>query len=80
MMKGKIATCLLFAVILAWSASWARPALAYLDPGTGAMVLQLLLGGVAGVIMVVKLYWAKIKGFFVRSPGHPASKNDQTVE
>jgi hypothetical protein len=32
-------------------------ALAYLDPGTGSMFLQLLLGGIAGVLMVARLYW-----------------------
>ena len=39
---------------------------AYLDPGTGSMVLQLLLGGVAGAVVVVKLYWQKVKNFFTR--------------
>ena len=39
---------------------------AYLDPGTGSMVLQLLLGGVAGAVVVVKLYWEKVKDFFTR--------------
>lgn len=33
------------------------PAYAYLDPGTGSFFLQLLLGGVAGLIVVIKLYW-----------------------
>ncbi len=41
-------------------------AFAYLDPGTGSMLLQLLLGGVAGVVVVVKLYWERIKDFFTR--------------
>ena len=30
---------------------------AYLDAGTGSMILQLLLGGVAGIALVGKLYW-----------------------
>ena len=33
------------------------PAYAYLDPGTGSLFLQLLLGGVAGLIVIIKLYW-----------------------
>ena len=37
---------------------------AYLDPGSGSMLLQLLLGGVAGIAAVGKLYWEQIKGFF----------------
>lgn len=38
-----------------------KPAYAYLDPGTGAMILQIVLGGIAGALMVGKLYWHKIK-------------------
>lgn len=32
---------------------------AYLDPGTGSIILQVLLGGAAGVALVGKLYWHK---------------------
>ena len=32
---------------------------AYLDPGNGSMLLQLLLGGVAGLSVVCKLYWRR---------------------
>ena len=45
-----------------------QPSYAYLDPGTGAFLLQALLGGVAGVLVVGRIYWAKIKGFFRPSP------------
>jgi hypothetical protein len=34
--------------------------LAYLDPGTGSMIVQLLVGGVAAVGVAVKLYWHRI--------------------
>ncbi len=37
------------------------PALSYLDPGTGGMLLQLLLGGAAGLMVVLKLYWHRIR-------------------
>jgi hypothetical protein len=30
---------------------------AYLDPGTGSIILQLLLGGMAGLALAVRLYW-----------------------
>ena len=42
--------------VLFYGAS-ATPAHAYLDPGTGSMILQVLLGGVAGLALVGKLYW-----------------------
>jgi hypothetical protein len=40
------------------------PALAYLDPGTGSMILQLLLGGIAGAMVILKLYWRRFVGLF----------------
>jgi hypothetical protein len=36
------------------------PAHAYLDAGTGSMILQVLLGGVAGLVLVGKLYWHRL--------------------
>ena len=50
------------------------PAYAYLDAGTGSMILQLLLGGVGGALVVFKLYWFKIKRIFGGKPAdlaHP---------
>lgn len=41
-----------------------RPAFAYLDPATTSMVLQMILGGVAGALVVTKLYWYRLKVFF----------------
>ena len=37
------------------------PAQAYLDPGTGSMILQMVLGGVAGLAVLVKMQWQKIR-------------------
>jgi hypothetical protein len=39
----------------------AEPAFAYLDPGTGSMLLQVILGGVAAVGVALKLFWHKIR-------------------
>ncbi len=41
-----------------------RPAHAYLDPASGSMLLQMIVGGVAGVALAVKLFWHRILGFF----------------
>ena len=38
-----------------------RPAYAYIDPGTGGMLLQLVTGGVAGLLLLVRLYWRRVK-------------------
>jgi len=39
-------------------------AVAYLDPGTGSMLLQVILGGIAAVGVAIKLYWHKIRAAF----------------
>ncbi len=41
-----------------------EPAYAYLDPGTGSMVLQAIVAGVLGSMFAIKMYWAKIVAFF----------------
>jgi len=41
---------------------------AYLDPGTGSLFLQLLLGGVAGLAVIAKLYWRQFLSFLGVSP------------
>lgn len=40
--------------------------IAYLDAGSGSMLLQMLLGGVAAVGVAAKLYWRRITSFFRR--------------
>jgi hypothetical protein len=47
-------------------------AFAYLDPGTGSIILQVLLGGVAGVALAGKLYWHKLLAFFGVRKDEPA--------
>lgn len=39
----------------------ADPVLAYLDPGTGSMMLQVILGGIAAVGVALKLYWHRFR-------------------
>ncbi len=33
---------------------------AYMDPGTGSLFLQLLLGGVAGAAVLLKVFWRRL--------------------
>jgi len=53
-----------FATLIA--AAWlvlvtATPAYAYLDPGSGGMIVQLLLGGLAGAGVLVRLFWNRLR-------------------
>lgn len=43
------------------------PAFAYLDPGTGSFLFQLLIGALVGGIFVVKSYWIRLKNWFTGS-------------
>jgi len=43
------------------------PTYAYLDPGTGSMVLQALLGGLAAALVVVRAYWSRIRSLLTGS-------------
>ena len=42
-------------------------AYAYLDPGSGSVVIQMLVGALAGVGIALKIYWQKIKEKIVRT-------------
>jgi hypothetical protein len=44
-----------------------QPAYAYIDPGTGSYVLQMILAVILAVPFVLKRYWLKIKSFFTSS-------------
>ncbi len=61
--------------------------LAYLDPGTGSFLLQLLLATSLGALFLVKTFWKRIKGFFSRlfsgnkaDTEHPADAELPAIE
>jgi len=37
---------------------------AYLDPGTGSIIIQGIIAAVLSITIAVKTYWFKIKAFF----------------
>ena len=51
------------ATALAILGAGTSPAQAYLDPGTGSMILQGIIGAVAGALVALRIYWGKIKFF-----------------
>jgi len=55
------------------------PAYAYLDPGTGSVILQVVIAAVLGALFTLKLYWNRLRGWlrslFESSSGGSAPKN-----
>lgn len=46
---------------------------AYVDPGTGSFIFQVLIGAALGAAVAVKVFWRRIWGFITRKPAQSAS-------
>ena len=54
---------------------------AYIEPGTGSMIIQSLIAVIAGGLFAIKTYWHKLKMFFSRKKDIPPKlEKDQTSE
>lgn len=42
--------------------------LAYLDAGSGSLIVQAMVGGAAGVAVATRLYWRRLVARFRRQP------------
>lgn len=63
MYSMRIFSFLSFLLTLILLPAWAE---AYLDPGTGSMVVQVVIATFAGALYMLKIYWRKIFGMFRR--------------
>ena len=61
---GTLVSNLKFLFLIFGLISYTSPAYAYLDPGTGSMLVQGLIGGIAVVMSFLSIYWQKVKAFF----------------
>jgi hypothetical protein len=50
-------------------------AYAYIDPGTGSYVIQIIIAAALGVLFTIKTFWSKIKSFFINYFSNKSSKN-----
>lgn len=54
---------------------------AYLDPGSGSFIIQLLLASLVGGLFILKTYWKRITGFFRKSTSNePEEVEDEGEE
>jgi hypothetical protein len=52
---------LMFCLSIGWPAQEAH---AYLDPGTGSLLLQSLFAAIAVIGAAISLFWGRVRGFF----------------
>ena len=76
--KCKMRKVVQILAISALSVGCVAPAHAYLDPGTGSMLLQGLIGGIAAGAAVIGLYWQRVKGYIAsrKEPSTPSSEDE----
>ena len=48
---------------------------AYLDPGTGSIIIQAILGGIAAFFTSLAIYWEKVKIFLKKLKKKKENKN-----
>jgi len=53
---------------------------AYLDPGTGSLILQGLLAAIAGALVTIKLYWFKLQIFWNRLTSRETPHSESTTK
>jgi hypothetical protein len=52
--------------------------LPYLDPGSGSMLIQLILAAVLSIGIAVRIFWNKIKAFLTRNKSSASQDADPT--
>lgn len=53
------------------------PAYAYLDPGTGSLILQALIAGIAAGLTAIKIFWTKISMTWNKILGKTPKENKE---
>lgn len=51
----------------------------YLDPGSGSILIQLILGAVLGLGVMVRVFWKNIKAFFTLGKTNSEQISDPTA-
>jgi hypothetical protein len=49
----------------------------YVDPGAGSLVLQLILGGIAGALVTLKVFWRRLRARVGKSADAPTNPTEE---
>jgi hypothetical protein len=75
-MRGAKMNFIQFAALIIVVVFLPEPAHAYLDGGSASMLLQMILAGLVGAAMTIKMYWQKICRFARELFSSGKNKND----
>ncbi len=77
-MKNFILLKTIIIVIALFYLVFPQSAYAYLDPGTGSYILQLIIAGLLGGLFALKMFWGKVVNIFgnLFSKGNKHEKNE----
>jgi heme/copper-type cytochrome/quinol oxidase subunit 1 len=76
-MRGLLAS-VLFSVLLLLGLPKRAEAL-YLDPGTGSIVLQVMIGSFLAAMAMVRVYWSRLRSLFRRKNGDARETSQDTL-
>jgi hypothetical protein len=72
----KLIEILLAIYILILSFAGSEQAYAYLDPGTGSIVLQTVIAAIFGSLFAIKMFWHRIVATFKKLTGQPTNPTE----
>jgi len=56
------------------------PAFAYIDPGSGSMILQGIVATLAIGLATIKIYWQKLKSIFSKKPPETTTSREDSED
>jgi len=54
-------------VLTSWNSSHVQLLLLYLDPGSGSLIIQLVIGALLAIGLTIRIFWSRIKAFLLRN-------------
>lgn len=76
-MKSRIITTGALSTLVMMFALFHSTAHAYIDPGSGSIILQAVVGGIFALLLAIKAFWGRITAFFSPSKKGSAEDNEQ---
>jgi hypothetical protein len=67
-------------VVVAWMTIFPSEALAYLDPGTGSLIVQSVIAALAAAGFGLRLYWGRIRAWVQKPRMHGKSSKTPSAD